>query len=110
MGTRLCQIRWWTRKWSVPELPWVRWFPSNWLSEPGLSLCDAATRGIWADAINSMMLSNSDHISGSIDQLSRLCRCSPQQMKQAILEMQNFKIAEISDANGHITILCRRLS
>lgn len=88
----------------------MKWFPTNWSSEPGLAMCEAATRGIWIDAINAMMLNNTDHISGTVEQLSRICRCRPSQMDLAVAEIKNFGIGEVSEQNGCITVACRRLS
>lgn len=93
----------------MPELPWVKWFPTNWLSEAGLSMCDAATRGIWADAVNSMMNSGTYFLEGSMEQLSRVCRCREQQMEVACVELKQFRVADISDAEGMHRIECRRL-
>src|SRR5579863_5735548 len=92
----------------MPELPWVKWFPSDWFSERGLSMCDAATRGIWADLVNSMMSSNTYFVEGTLDQLSRLCRCRRQQMEIALLEIKQFEIADVTDAHDMHRIESRR--
>jgi hypothetical protein len=94
----------------MPELPWVKWYPQNWSSEPGLSLCDAATRGIWIDAINAMMLTRNGKIVGSLEALSRLCRCRPAQMQVALLEIAQYDIGTVAhQQDGNIIVTCRRI-
>lgn len=104
----------------MPELPWVKWYPQLWLSETGLSLCSAATRGIWADALNHMLVSGSDSVTGTREQLAALCRCRPQEIEVAILELSEFKVAvvstvgradngQFSQQNVSTTLACRRL-
>lgn len=93
----------------MTELPWVKWYPQNWLSEPGLSKADVATQGIWCNAVNAMLLEKTDRISGTLEQLSRVCRCRTAQMNLAISELKSFKIAEVSIQNGYTVIACRRL-
>ncbi len=34
--------------------PSWQWYPSDWLSEPGLKLCDLAARGLWIDLLCNM--------------------------------------------------------
>jgi len=71
-------------------------------------MCDAATRGIWADLVNSMMSSNTYFVEGTLDQLSRLCRCRRQQMEIALLEIKQFEIADVTDAHDMHRIESRR--
>jgi hypothetical protein len=92
----------------MPELPWEKWYPSNWASEPGLRLCEAATRGIWFEAVNTMMLKETDHISGTIEQLASLCICRTSQMQLAISQLKDYGVAEVMMQNECITIANRR--
>ncbi|MES2367148.1 MAG: hypothetical protein V4563_14825 [Pseudomonadota bacterium] len=78
------------------------------MSEPGLSLCDVATQGVWANALNAMFLAREPFVEGTKDQLSRLCRCRPQQLEVAALELHKFKVAIVKWQNDSITIESRR--
>lgn len=93
----------------MPELPWVKWYPQNWSSEPGLSVCEVATTGIWINAVNAMMLRGTAQITGTVEELSRLCRCRPSQMSLAVAELKKHQIGEVIEQNGDITLACRRL-
>lgn len=99
----------------MPELPWVKWYPSNWASEPGLRQCDPATRGIWFEALNTMFLWGGGSISGTLTELSVLLLCRPNQLQAAIIELKKFKVADIveqnrtnDEQNDNIIISCRR--
>lgn len=78
------------------------------MSEPGLSLCDVATQGVWANALNAMFLARQAFVEGTKDQLSRLCRCRPQQIEVAALELHKFKVAIVKWQNDSIIIESRR--
>lgn len=94
----------------MPELPWVQWYPTNWASEPGLRLCEAATRGIWFEAVNTMFLQNAGSISGTIEQLAAMCACRIPQMELAIQQLKTFKVADVCEQNGNTILTCRRIS
>ena len=99
----------------MPELPWVKWFPTCWASEPGLRQCETATRAIWFEAINTMFLQSSGSVSGTIEELALMLHCRTSQMHLALAEMRKFKIADVSEQNPTndeqnivFTIICRR--
>jgi hypothetical protein len=75
------------------------WLPHNakdWLTDPKLSKCSPATRGIWKDAIDNMWLSGqSGELIGTVAQLSRLCRCFESEMKEALVELLETGAADI---------------
>src|ERR1700690_1962268 len=77
----------------MPELPWEKWYPTNWASEPGLRLCEAATRGIWFEAEDTMMLQQNLSVSVLIEQLAALCICRVPQMQLAIEQLKQFNVA-----------------
>jgi hypothetical protein len=59
-----------------------------WLTDPKLSKCCPATRGIWSDALDVMWLDGqSGELMGTPVQLSRGLRCSELEMKDAIIEL-----------------------
>jgi hypothetical protein len=92
----------------MPELPWVKWFPTNWASEPGLRLCEAATRGIWFEALNTMFLQKTGSITGTIEELAALLSCRTSQMQLAIEQLKMANVAKVIASGSSITIACRR--
>ena len=93
----------------MPELPWRKWFPQDWLSDPGVTVCSPATRGIWADAICSMMLSCKYEIHGTPEALSRICRCSADEFMNAVDELCSTGSAEVEKQDGSIIVTNRRM-
>ena len=92
----------------MPELPWEKWYPTNWASEPGLRLCRPSTRGIWFDALNTMMLSGACQISGTNEELCGLLSCLPVELSMAIQQLKAREVADIDERNGNITLTSRR--
>lgn len=72
-------------------------------------MCDVATQGVWANALNAMFLAKEPSVTGTKEQLSRLCRCRPQQVEVAALELHKFKVAIVEWQTDSITIASRRL-
>lgn len=79
----------------MPELPWVKWYPTDWASEPGLRICEVSTRGIWFEMVNTMFLRGSHKVTGTVEELAALCFCRAPQMELALSELQRFEVAEI---------------
>ena len=93
----------------MPELPWRKWYPQDWKSDPQLSRCSASTRGIWADAVSTMMQQNTFKIEGTDDELAKDCRCLASEIQAAHDDLKRNKAAEVSMQNGCKIWVCRRL-
>ena len=48
-------------------------------------------------------------VTGTPDQLCRICRCTAAEMNLAIAELKATKTADIHERNGSVTVICRRL-
>lgn len=93
----------------MPKFPWQKWFPQDWKSDPKLSRCSPATRGIWIDALCSMMMTGTYKITGTPDELARDCRCTKAQVLAANEDLKKCQAADVSMQNGCISWVCRRL-
>lgn len=91
------------------NVPYIPFYTGDWKKDPQLSLCSPSTRGIWMDALCAMHDIRAHSISGTPDQLSRVCRCSASEMISAINELNQTKTADVSEVNGTYTITCRRI-
>lgn len=97
------------------KLPAMQWYIGDWLKDPALSMCSAATRGIWADMICAMHeLDRSGLITGTATQLSRVCRCTVVEAENAIDELQSTKTADVSNRKNSAdevvyTVINRRM-
>ena len=93
----------------MPNLPWNKWFFQDWLSDPHLSMCSPATRGIWKDLLSNMVLAGVYEFEVDPISLARICRCTPEELTASIKELIRTKTAEDHEQNGNRFIRSRRL-
>ena len=94
----------------MSDFPWMKFFSGDWVSDPALSLCSPATRGIWVDVICAMHARHrSGELIGKVEQLARICRCNLAEMTAAIAELDSTGTADVTDRNGIVTLVCRRM-
>lgn len=92
------------------KLPFLKFFPADWVTDPNLSMCSASTRGIWIDMICAMHQSDrSGTLTGTPDQLARVCRCSPSDVHSAVCELKATGTADVRECNGVVTVINRRM-
>lgn len=98
-------------------------YTGDWLKDQELGKCDPMTRGIWIDMVCHMHeTGRSGEISGTPVELSRTCRCTPEQIIIAANELIRTETAEVydekrvtlqrngvTDRNQEIIIACRRM-
>lgn len=90
--------------------PFIQWFISDWLADPKVSLCEPATRGILFDWICNMhALDRCGVITGPLEILARLGRCSPVQCEAALQDLQVTNAADVTVRNGLVTVINRRM-
>lgn len=94
----------------MSKQPYMAFFTGDWLKDPKLSLCSPATRGIWIDLICALHeLAHGGQVTGTLEQLARLCRCSVAEMDSALTQLQTHQAAEIRLRDDAYTVICRRL-
>lgn len=94
----------------MSKLPALQFYIGDWLKDPKLSMCSPATRGIWMDLLCAMHeLDRSGLITGTTDQLARLCRCTAVEISAAIAELKETKAADVTERNGNVTVANRRM-
>lgn len=92
------------------KLPWFKFNPSWWLTDPELSKCDPATRGVWIDLVCAMHQSDrSGELSGTTEQIARLGRCSTVELTHALTELQANGAADVTFRNNNVTVVNRRM-
>ena len=92
------------------KLPAFLLYTGDWMKDPSLSMCSPSTRGIWIDFICAMHeLGRSGQVTGTVEQLCRVCRCTAAEMRSALIELKNTRTADISERDGRITVTSRRL-
>lgn len=92
------------------KIPAIQLYTGDWLKDPDLSKCKPQTRGIWADAICAMHEDGRRGVlSGTPEQLARICRCSPDEIEAAAEELKATKTATVTIRNGRVTLVNRRM-
>lgn len=54
-------------------------------------------------------LGRSGQVTGTVEQLSRLCRCTAAEMSAALTELNSTNTASVSERNGMVTVINRRM-
>ena len=97
--------------------PSLQWYPGDWLKDPNLGQCSPAARGVWMDLLSLMHENDqSGEIRGTVAGLSRVCRCSPDEMSAALNDLANTTTADVLIAgvklivNGDMSRKCPGLS
>lgn len=94
----------------IMKLPAFQFYTGDWLKDPELSMCSPSTRGIWIDAVCAMHESDqSGEISGTPEQLARVCRSTLSEMQSAIDEIQKTGVGDTRIRNGVVTLINRRM-
>jgi len=93
------------------KLPAMMFYTGDWLKDPHLSMCTPATRGIWVDIISRMHENGrSGLIKGTVEQLSRIARCSEKELMSAARELKSTDAASVTIRNKNITLTNRRMA
>lgn len=56
-----------------------------------------------------MLVSGTDSVTGTKEQLASLCRCRPQEIEVASIELSKYKVAIVNQQDGSTTLASRRL-
>lgn len=100
-------------------MPFMQFYTGDWLRDPEVSKLSPMARGIWIDALAAMHEQNRQgYVTGTAEQLARVCRCSTSEMTQAIEEFDLTNCAGVSrechslSENGPaiVTLTNRRMS
>lgn len=90
--------------------PALQFYIGDWMKDPNLSMCSASSRGVWMDLLCAMHeLDRSGRIVGTLDQISRLCRCTVSEARDALTELQTTQTATVTFRNDTVTVINRRM-
>ena len=94
----------------MPKLPYMPFYVSDWTSDPQLAMCSLSTRACWLELLCGMhSLGHMGVITGTADQLARVCRCSVAEFVQSANELRDYHVGEVSERDGKYTIVNRRM-
>lgn len=94
----------------MTKQPAFQFYPGDWLKDPCVSMCSPATRGIWIDLLSAMHENGREGLlTGTPDQLARVCRCSAADLSVALDELSTTCTADVSNRHGKVTVINRRM-
>jgi len=94
----------------MAKYPSIQLYTGDWLKDPRLSMCTPQTRGIWIDLVCSMHeLNRCGKVEGTLVQLSRIARCSEDELNRAIVELSATKTADVTVSHEIVTVKNRRM-
>jgi len=81
-----------------------------WRSDTSLHLCSLKTRGVWIEMLACMCdAPEIGKLIGTYEQIAGLCGISVDDLKEAVEELKQYKVAEIRDEDGILEIINRRM-
>jgi hypothetical protein len=102
--------------------PAFQFYPGDWLKDPCLAQCSLATKGAWIELLAHMHESETPgKLEGTYLNFARMCRCTEEEIKAAILELQETKTATViigsnaesqkvtQRSNVKVTVINRRM-
>lgn len=93
----------------MAALPWMKFFPSDWLGDTKLSLCKPSTRGIWMDLICRMHDADTGTITGSWERIASLLRCTVDELKAAADDLYRCDVGDVV-IGDEVSLTSRRIT
>jgi hypothetical protein len=95
----------------MSKLPAFQFYPGDYLKDPQVTMLSLAARGAWVDLICAMHETDrTGELVGSVEQMARITRCSVDEFRVCLVELKACKVANITERNGKITIVNRRMA
>lgn len=90
------------------NMPYMQFYVDDFDNDTcGLS---AVAVGVWIRILIAMHRKRCGTLTGTADKISKITRCSADEINAALLELENDSVCEIlRQSNGEVTIVCRRL-
>lgn len=94
----------------MPALPWVKWYPQDWLGDAGLIVSSPAARGVWMDTLMHMAHNNQPEMSMSLPGWAMLWRVSESTADALINELLGHSVTHVErSSNAMISLVSRRM-
>ena len=87
------------------KLPWMKWHPRDWLSEPTLRKSSPAARGIWMDLLMYMEADGTDRLSCTLLDYASMCGVDYDTACELITELiaKGVCDSDFDPSKGHVT-------
>ncbi len=88
----------------MARLPWLQFYPNDWLADPAVRSCSVAARGLWMDMLSLMHLSaRRGYLLAATgtpltpEQLARLTGCSAEEVSRLLAELRTSGVFSCTD-------------
>jgi hypothetical protein len=88
----------------MARLPFMQWYPNDWMADPAVRSCSIAARGLWIDLLSLMHLSPrrgyllaATGLPLSLEQIARLTGCSTDEATRLLAELRSSGVFSCTD-------------
>jgi hypothetical protein len=94
----------------MPALPWVKWFPKDWLGDAGLIRASLVAKGAWMEALMHILHDGKYEMTLTADGWARLWGVEIGVAKDIIKELKSLMVTPVEERSttGEITLISRR--
>ena len=95
----------------MSKLPFMKFFPGDWLSEPGLRTCSFEARGVWIDMISLMWRSiPRGRLKGTYRELAMMLGTTEKILVKNVNELASNKVLSFRLSGDVRTLINRRMN
>jgi 5-methylcytosine-specific restriction endonuclease McrA len=91
----------------VAKLNWFKFYPRDWYADAKLATTAASTQGVWINFLAAMFIEEIPEVRGTLEELSRLGRCTLPDMRQFVADAKRTRFCDYS-VQGQIHIIRSR--
>ena len=92
------------------RLPWVKFYPQDWLGDPALARVSFAARGIWHESLCVMWHDGVSSLSATPEGWAQLLRGHERYIMDGIRELETAGVCRVDRSGEHVTLVSRRLA
>jgi hypothetical protein len=95
---------------AVNKAPAYQWYPGDFRRDPRVIALTFVSRSVWRECLDAMFLDgNLGILTGTVQQLARICLCSPTQFQTFLTENESLNVADVTKRDGCVTLVNRRM-
>jgi len=92
------------------KCPAFQFYPGDWRRDTQVQMASMETRGVWIEMLCCMWDAlERGKLTGTIDQLVRLLRCSENELVRSLKEIEALQIGDVTLCNNQVTVINRRM-
>ncbi len=90
--------------------PAYQWYPGDFRRDPRVIALTFGSRAVWRECLDAMFLDgNRGTLSGTPEQLARICLCSVTEFETFLSENESLNVADVTICDGVVTLVNRRM-